>query len=47
MWLRPGVTGELEPAFGRGGSRLIRAFGLLALLVYYLVVYAIGVSAWS
>jgi membrane associated rhomboid family serine protease len=47
MWLRPGVTGELQPAFGREGSRVIRVFGVVALLGYYLVLYAIGVSAWS
>jgi hypothetical protein len=47
LWLRPSVTGGLEPVFGAQGSRLLRIAGLLAVFAVYAVLWTIGVQAWT
>jgi membrane associated rhomboid family serine protease len=48
LWVRPGpVPGTMVPAFGAGGTALIRLAGVLALLVFFVLLYALGVAAWS
>jgi membrane associated rhomboid family serine protease len=47
MWLRPGMSGTLQPAFGVGGTRVIRAVGVLALLGAFAVLYALGAGSWG
>jgi len=42
LWMRPGPTGALEPAFGPGGTRLLRIGGVLLLFVVYLGLYLVG-----
>ena len=44
MWMKPSITGGLEPAFGAQGNRAIRLVGLLFLLVAFAGLFAIGVS---
>jgi hypothetical protein len=46
MWQRPGPTGALEPAFGREGTRLIRAVGVGLLLAVYMVLYLLGMARY-
>jgi membrane associated rhomboid family serine protease len=46
IWVRPGPTGAMEPAFGREGTRLIRVAGLLLLLGIYLVMYVVGMGRY-
>jgi membrane associated rhomboid family serine protease len=47
LWMRPSVTGGLEPVFGDQGSRLLRVAGLLLLLAVYAALWVIGVQAWT
>jgi hypothetical protein len=47
LWLRPGPTGALEPAFGAQGSRIVRIAGLLLVFVAYAVLWTLGVQAWT
>ena len=47
LWMRPGPTGALEPAFGAERQRLIRIVGVVALLVVFAILYVIGSGAWS
>jgi rhomboid protease GluP len=48
LWLRQGpVPGTLEPAFGAGGSVLIRAAGIAALVVFLALLFAAGGAAWA
>jgi membrane associated rhomboid family serine protease len=47
MWLRPGVTGTLEPAFGEGGNRALRLVGLLVLAAAFGAMYSIGMVVWG
>lgn len=47
MWLRPSVTGTLEPAFGAGGNRAIRIVGLLVLAAALVAMYVIGMGVWG
>jgi membrane associated rhomboid family serine protease len=47
MWMRPGPSGTLLPAFGVGGTRIIRAAGVLALFGAFAVLYALGAGSWG
>ena len=47
LWMRPSVTGGLEPVFGDQGSRLLRIGGLVLVFAVYLALWTIGVAAWS
>ncbi len=48
LWMRPGrLSGTMEPAFGAGGTQLLRVAGIVALLGLFAVLWAIGISAWS
>ncbi|MEW6223522.1 MAG: rhomboid family intramembrane serine protease [Chloroflexota bacterium] len=48
MWFRPGpVAGTTVPAFGAGGTVVIRLAGIIALLGLFAALFAIGVGAWS
>lgn len=47
LWLRPSVTGGLEPVFGAQGSRLARLAGLLLVFAVYAALWMIGVQAWT
>ncbi len=48
FWVRPGPTpGTAVPAFGAGGNRAIRAAGLAAIGVAFLVMWTLGVAAWG
>jgi hypothetical protein len=47
MWLRPGVSGTLEPAFGEGGNRALRLVGLLVLAAAFVAMYSIGMGVWG
>ena len=48
LWVRPGpVPGTTVPAFGPGGTVLLRAAGVAALAVLFVVLYLLGTAAWS
>ena len=48
LWRRPGpVPGTTVPAFGAGGTVVIRLAGIIALLGLFAALFAIGVGAWS
>jgi membrane associated rhomboid family serine protease len=48
LWLRPGPTpGTMVPAFGASGTRAIRIAGVLLLGAAFLVLWSLGVAAWS
>jgi membrane associated rhomboid family serine protease len=48
LWVRPGPTpGTTVPAFGAGGTVVIRLAGLFALLGFFAVLYVLGLGAWS
>jgi membrane associated rhomboid family serine protease len=48
FWVRPGPTpGTAVPAFGTGGNRAIRAAGVAAIGVAFLVMWTLGVAAWG
>ena len=48
LWRRPGpVPGTTVPAFGAGGTVVIRLAGIIALLGLFAALFAIGVWAWS
>ena len=48
LWLRPGpVPGTLVPAFGAGGSMLIRAAGIAGLVAFLALLFAVGAAAWG
>ncbi len=48
MWLRAGPTpGSTVPAFGAAGNLLVGAGGMGALLGFFVLLWAIGVTAWS
>lgn len=48
LWVRPGPSsGMMVPAFGPGGTLLIRTIGIVLLLGYFLVLASIGLSAWG
>ena len=48
MWLRPGPTpGSTVPVFGVAGNRAARIAGVAALLVYFAVLWTLGIAAWS
>ena len=48
LWVRQGpVPGTTVPAFGAGGTVVIRLAGIIALLGLFAALFAIGVGAWS
>ena len=47
MWMKPSITGGLEPAFGAQGNRAIRLVGVLFLLVAFAGLFAIGMGTWG
>jgi membrane associated rhomboid family serine protease len=48
LWLKAGpVPGTTVPAFGAGGTLLARLAGLVALLALFLLLFTLGVQAWS
>ncbi|OGO55952.1 MAG: hypothetical protein A2V85_03970 [Chloroflexi bacterium RBG_16_72_14] len=48
LWRRPGpLPGATVPAFGAGGTVVIRLAGVVALLGLFAALFAIGVGAWS
>ena len=48
LWVRPGpVPGTVVPAFGAGGSLLIRAAGVAALVALFALLFAAGGVAWG
>jgi membrane associated rhomboid family serine protease len=48
LWRRPGsVPGTTVPAFGAGGTVVIRLAGVIALLGLFAALFAIGVEVWS
>lgn len=48
MWLRPGPTpGSIVPAFGETGTLGLRVAGAMALAVFFLLLWSMGVAAWS
>ena len=48
LWVRQGpIPGTTVPAFGAGGTVVIRLAGVLALLGLFAALFALGVAAWS
>lgn len=48
LWVRPGpVPGTTVPAFGTGGTALVRLAGIGALLGFFALLFVIGVAAWG
>jgi hypothetical protein len=48
LWVRPGPTpGTTVPVFGAGGTRVVKVAGLLLLAAAFLVLWSLGVAAWS
>ncbi len=48
LWMRPGrLSGTMEPAFGTGGTQLLRVAGIVALLGLFAVLWVIGSTAWT
>ncbi len=48
LWVRPGpVPGTMVPAFGSGGTAVLQAAGVVALVGLFAVLYALGASAWG
>jgi membrane associated rhomboid family serine protease len=46
LWMRPSMSGALEPAFGRDGTRLIRVAGVALLGAVYLGLYLLGLQQY-
>ncbi len=48
LWMRPGPTpGTMVPVFGSSGMQAVRIAGLLLLAAAFLVLWSLGVAAWS
>jgi membrane associated rhomboid family serine protease len=48
LWMRPGqLSGTMEPAFGAGGTVVLRVAGIVALLGLFAVLAVIGLSVWA
>ena len=48
LWLRPNaLTGAMAPAFGVGGTQVIRLAGMLALLGFFALLFVVGTGAWA
>jgi membrane associated rhomboid family serine protease len=48
MWMRQGATpGTVVPVFGAGGTRAVRAGGLVALAGFLLLLWTLGAAAWA
>lgn len=48
LWIRPGaVPGTTAPAFGTGGTQVIRLAGIVALLGFFALLFAVGMGAWG
>ena len=48
LWMRPGqISGTMEPAFGAGGTVLLRVAGIVAMLGLFAVLAVIGLSVWA
>lgn len=48
LWVRPGrLSGTMEPAFGVGGTQVIRLAGIVALLGFFALLAVVGLAAWG
>jgi membrane associated rhomboid family serine protease len=48
LWLKAGpVPGTTVPAFGAGGTLLVRLAGVVAMLAMFALLFALGVEAWG
>jgi membrane associated rhomboid family serine protease len=48
LWLKAGpVPGTTVPAFGAGGTLLVRLAGVVAMVALFALLFALGVEAWG
>ncbi len=47
MWMRPGANGAMAPVFGVAGNRGLRVAGFLLLAAFLVLLWTMGVAAWS
>jgi len=48
MWMRPGPTpGTTVPAFGASGTMVVRMVGVVALLAFFVLLWANGMATWG